>query len=162
MQRRGPLAAPGRRSWGYTWWELRTEYILTSTKHGCQIARPRVHAEIVTTLPQWTREEGASVQLRLQWRQMLRSLLRHEKVHQSHAILAANASTDRLGKIEPQASCQVADRLAQRVLHDTFSMYKSLSQSYDETTGFGASEGVRLNVSRELPRKQLPSTIMQR
>lgn len=144
MHASGPRHITGRRAWGYTSWEIQTDYALTPTEQGCQLADPRASLDVVTTFPHWHVKGSPHPRLRLLWKKMFSHMVRHERVHREHAIDAAKRTVSGLAALPHQPDCRQAEKQAKAILRREVTHARQLSRAFDDETDFGARTGVRL------------------
>lgn len=144
MHRSGPHHVTGRRAWGYTSWEIQTHYALTPTAQGCELEDARASLDVVTTLPRWQVKGSPHPRLRLLWRQMFSSMVRHEAAHREHAVEAARRTVSQLASLPLQPDCRQAEKQARAILRREVTRARQLSRAFDDETDFGARDGVSL------------------
>lgn len=140
----GPIQPLGRRAWGLTSWELRTNYTLVPGPADCRLAGTAATLEVLTTLPRWVTPERARWSLRRAWQRMYQHILAHEQVHRSHAIDAAHAVVAALAALPPAVNCPAMERAARLTLKHAVMDARRTSRAFDRETNYGARQGVYL------------------
>jgi len=144
MKQHGPLhGSNGRRSAGVTHWEVAWSHRSQMQADGCRLVDLDVHVDIRVTLPRWEGDRGNSRSVR-EWRRFFASLELHEATHRQHGRDAAVAVRDALWTVPVHPTCAQLERALDRAARRQLRRYAALTRRYDMQTGFGASEGVRL------------------
>jgi predicted secreted Zn-dependent protease len=140
MFRLGPSGEEGRRSSGYTAWNIDWRFRPESRGSACMASWVEVQADIVITLPRWNPPPDAPRELRSQWDTYLAALRAHEEGHRDLAVAAARQVHARISGFLT-ASCQDFERLVNREANLILDQLRADNLRYDEETGSGATQG---------------------
>ena len=128
----------------FTDWEVEWSYAVTPGPGGVQVAgvRVKVHARVV--VPRWRPPRSAPQALVAAWQRYTDAIEVHER---GHVNLAVEAGRTVLGHLEALPACAGAQALKQAVeaaAEAAIAAAREQERRYDEVSGHGATQGVRL------------------
>ena len=128
---------------GLAQWKVAYRYTTQRLGVNCQIDRVHVTLDGDILMPRWRNEAQGSAELRQRWAHYYRALKRHEDGHIDHGRELALLVKERLLGLGSRP-CERMSGLAQDAFNRLYNNLKSRDKAYDERTGHGMEQGVRL------------------
>jgi predicted secreted Zn-dependent protease len=138
---KGPVGENGRRSDGYTRWNMSWTFGLNSDDTGCTVGRVSVDLDIHMILPRWDTPPGADPKLIARWNRYLAALRIHEDGHRYRAEAAAGELRRALVR-ERATDCATLETRLDSMANALLAELRKRQAAYDQDTNFGKSQGV--------------------
>jgi predicted secreted Zn-dependent protease len=138
---RGPYdKRRGRRFAGWTDWAIQWWFEYRVGEDGCRIERVAAQTRVTYTLPRWSDERDAPVELREAWQRFLDALIVHEHGHGEIAGRLGRRVETALMELPAEPTCaaleQTANALGSRIVETD-----QEQEAYDRRTGHGGAQG---------------------
>jgi predicted secreted Zn-dependent protease len=141
LSERGPLDHTGARHDAFTEWYLSWHLTFLVSEPGCATGPVSTSMHVRVTLPRWQPPSMAAPELVARWRTYLDALAWHELGHRERGLEAAAAIEAELPLLEPRASCEETEQLANQAAHQIIERFRQADRDYDEVTQHGATQG---------------------
>ena len=139
---KGPVGEDGRRSDGFTRWNMSWTFGLSTDDTGCIPGRVSVDLDIHMILPRWDTPPGADPRLIGRWNRYLAALRNHEDGHRNRAETAAGELRRALLR-ERAPDCQTLENRLDSMANALLADLRKRQTAYDLETNFGKNQGVR-------------------
>jgi predicted secreted Zn-dependent protease len=134
----------GARFAAYTDWTLAWSYAPAAVAGGVGPVSPRIEVAVTCTLPRWRPPRSAAAALVEAWSACLAAAVQHERGHVDLAIAAGCAALDALRAVPPRAGEGALDAAVRACVAGVIEDFRRQEARYDEATGHGEAQGVRL------------------
>jgi predicted secreted Zn-dependent protease len=134
----------GARFAAYTDWTVAWSYAAAVTERGVRPDAVRVDVAVTCTLPRWRPPRGAAPALVEAWGAYLAAAGRHERGHVELAVAAGCAALDALRATPACPGATPLDATARGRVEVVIERFRRREARYDEATGHGEAQGVRL------------------
>ena len=139
---KGPVGDNGKRSDGYTRWNMSWTFGMRTDAAGCLADSVSVDLDIRMILPHWDTPPGADPQLIARWNRYLGALRTHEDGHRYRAEAAAGDLRRALFR-ERAPDCPTLEKRLDSMANQLLADLRERQAAYDRETDFGRSQGVR-------------------
>lgn len=141
LRQQSPISKNEQTFHGGTRWTLAPYFRLY--RHGglCKIIQVSVHLHTTYTLPKLTEKSASEESIKKVFNQYYTNLVAHEKGHHQISKEAAEAIKAVLDNQEPHYDCAQLQRIVKMRIQKKIDAYKGKHQEYDQSTGFGRSQG---------------------
>jgi predicted secreted Zn-dependent protease len=143
MRRLGPTNSAGRRSDGYTKWNIEWTFRYRSERKGgpCTAHDIDVQLEVTTTLPVWKRPDRVRPAVVAKWEQFSAALRLHEDGHYRIAADGAEAIRRLLEAHRDGPDCPTLERTLNEVGRKRLEEMRQRQAQYDVDTDSGRRQG---------------------
>ena len=143
MERLGPKDAAAQR-YATTEYDIRWTYRLRPKGQRCTLAQVEVGARFIVRLPYWNPPQSTSMETMEKWSRFIAGIRLHEAGHRDLALRAAGKILRKLQSMPGTMSCGELDAAANYQGRTVLLEFHKLQAEYDDTTGHGVTQGVRL------------------
>ncbi|KTD16707.1 DUF922 domain-containing protein [Legionella jordanis] len=122
-------------SWTYSW------QAPNSSDESCTLKNAQVTITIEQLLPQWLDQASGSLVLQAKWNNYMAALLKHEQLHESNGMEAAQEIEAALLKIPPKDSCPDLANAVETTANAILQQHNISDQKIDIDSNYGLLMG---------------------
>lgn len=133
-----PVIRSGNKFYGQTRYSINWTYDSNFKNNFCRVAKPKVTATVLTTLPKLISSNPLVIE---KWEPWYQDLYAHQQNHKQHAIDTVKTLKKKLKKLKRQRDCQTLFENAKVVAKQSINASLQQDVDYDQETQFGFTEG---------------------